>query len=168
MNKASPSTEPTNRLRDAICKLEAYSLQQSELLKTPSISKTMSLVCSILAGRFQPDPKKHRHQRHPPDKHEVLNAIEWINRNRLFIEKLKEGTAAEQELAEKFTQAITTYNDNCDKRIQGCVTNRQRLAQFFSSEKQECPELPKIVLPKKITVQRHYPEHLSPKRNCSR
>lgn len=163
MNKESPSTESTNKLCEAIGKLEAYSLQQIESLKSSTISKTISLVRSVLASHFDSKHKKHRHQRYPPDKHEVMSAVELINRNRLFIEKLKEGTPAEQELAEKFTHTIETYNESCDQRIQGCISNRERLAKFFSKDTQD-EELPKIALPKRVTVQHHYPKHLLPKK----
>lgn len=162
MDKTTSSTESTRKLRDAMRKLEAYTLQQMELTDTSSVSKTISLVRSILISPFESKPKKHRHQRHPPNKNEVLIAVELINRNRLFIEKLKEGTPAEQELAEQFTQTINTYNESCDKRIQGCVSNRERLAKFFSKDKHGHQELPKIALPKKVSIQHHYPEHLSP------
>lgn len=160
MDKTS-STESTSRLREAISKLEAFSFQQTDPVS--SVSKTMSLVYSIFAGRFSAGQKKSRLQRHPPDRKDVLKAVEQLNRYRFLIEKLKKGTPAEQELAEKVTEAINNYNDNCDKRIQACLSGKHRLTQFFSKHKLQDQELPKIILPKKITVQRHFPEHLLPK-----
>lgn len=161
MDKTS-SKLSIKELREAISKLEAYSLQ----IESPesSISKTISLVRAILSIHFNPSTKKYRHVRNPSNKNEVLTVVELINRNRLLIAKLNEGTPAEQELAEHVTKTINLYNENCDKRIQLCVSNRQRLANFFSKNKQEHQELPKIALHKKVTTQRHYPEHFSQKK----
>ena len=83
MDKTS-STESANRLLEAISKLEAFSIQQTKSVS--SASKTMSLIYSIFSDRFNANPKKYRHQRHPADRQEVLDAVEQINRNRFFIE----------------------------------------------------------------------------------
>ncbi len=159
MNKAPTSSDSTTKLHEAIRKLEAYSLQEMEPLAVSSVSKTMSLVRSILVKHFDLNPKEHHHKHPSTDNNEILMAIELINRNRLFIEKLKDGTPAEQELAEKFTKTINSYNDSCDKRIQRCVSGRERLVHFFSNDKLKNQHLPKIALPKKVTVQCHYPEN---------
>lgn len=161
MDKISSSKESTAKLREALCKLESYSLEATESIS--SVSKTISLMRAIFASPFDSHQKKHRHQRHPPNKNEVLIAVELINRNRLLIEKLKEGTPAEKELAEQVTKTINAYNESCDKRIQGYMSNRQRLTNFFSKSKPDQQILPKIALPKKVSVQRHYPENVLPK-----
>lgn len=158
MNKAPFSADSTAKLNEAINKLEDYSLQQIKSAEESSVSKTIKLVRSILIRPFDTRPKKHKHQRIPPDKHEVMTAIEFINRNRLFIEKLKQGTPDEQELAEKYTKAINNYNENCDKRIQGCIRNKGRIANFFSKDKRKEPDLPRIAMLKR-TSQRGYPEN---------
>lgn len=158
MDKAPASSDSTYKLREAIRKLEAYSLHQMEP-EAPSVSKTMSLMRSILVKRFDFHPKEPHHKAHVPDNNEVMTAIELINRNRFFIEKLKEGTPAEQELAKKITQTINNYNDSCDKRIQHCISGRERLSLFFSNGKNKSQHLPKIALPKKVTVQCHFPEN---------
>lgn len=149
-------------LSEAIRKLEDYSLQQIKSNEQSSVSKTIGLVRSILVNPFDTRFKKHQHQRLPPNKNEVLIAIEFINRNRLFIEKLKKGTPAEQELAEKYTKTINSYNESCDKRIQGC-TSRGRLTNFFSKDKLKEQTLPRIAMVKKVTVQHHYPENSASK-----
>lgn len=158
MDKAPTSLDSTHKLHEAIRKLEAYSLQQTET-EVPSVSRTISLMRSILVKRFDFQLKEHQHNPLIPDHHEILMAIELINRNRFFIEKLREGTLAEQELAERITQVINSYNDSCDKRIQRCVSGRERLAHFFLNDRNKSQHLPKIALPKKITVQCHYSEN---------
>lgn len=163
MEKTPFSAESTAKLNEAIRKLEDYSLQQIKSAEQSSASKTIELVRSILVSSFDTRLKKHKHQKLPPNNHEVLTAIEFINRNRLFIEKLKEGTPAEKELAEKFTETIHHFNESCDKRIQGCVTNKGRIASFFLKDKPKEQILPRIAMQKKITVQQHYPENSASK-----
>jgi hypothetical protein len=163
MDNTPFSANSTSKLNEAMRKLEDYSQKQSQLEEIPSVSKTMGLVRSILAGSFNTRLKKHDHQLLPPNKNEVLTAIEFINRNRLFIEKLKEGTPAEQELAERYTKTIDNYNENCDKRIQGCIADRSRLANFFLKDKQKEQVLPKIAMIKKVTVQHQAQENSTSK-----
>jgi len=135
----------TTKLHEAIGKLEAYSLQQLELSQNPSVFKTMSIMRSILAKYFDPHQEKHRYQ-------QILSAIEEINRNRLLIQKFQEGTPAEQELAEKITHTVNNYNASFDQRIQFCVTGKQRLANFFSKDKQTDQPLPRIALLEKSSI----------------
>jgi hypothetical protein len=164
MDKADNSADSTAKLREAIDKLKAYSsLDQIETVEKSSISKTIALVRSILEKHFDSQPKKLKRNSFKPDQQQILEAIELINSKRFFIKKLKEGTPAEQELAEEFTKTIDTYNKSCDKQNQVCTTARQRLANFFSKDKTNEKKLPKIALPKKITVQHHYPENFASK-----
>jgi hypothetical protein len=151
-----PFTADSAKLNEAMRKLEDYSLQQIKSQEESSVSKTIGLVRSILIAPFDTRLKKHKHQRVPPNKHEVLTAIEFINRNRLFIEQLKQGTPDERELAEKYTKTINNYNKTCDKRIQGC---KSRVANFFTKEKPKEQPLPRIAMLKKASIQRHYPEN---------
>lgn len=161
MDKEDKAIDSTARLCEAIDKLKAFSFDQQKTDQKSSVSKTISLVRSILERGFDSQPQKLKNKPFRPDKQEILVAIELINRNRLFIEKLKEGTPAEQELAKEFTQTIDTYNQNCEKQSQIGSTARERLANFFSKDKPKETLLPKIVLPKKITAQHHYPEHMT-------
>lgn len=159
MGKTLFSAESTTKLNEAIRKLEDYSLQETKSAEQSSVSKTIQLVRSILVAPFDTRLKKHKHQRLPPKNNEVLTAIEFINRHRLFIEKLKEGTPAEQELAEKYTKTINNFNESCNKRIQGCIRNKNRLANFFLKDKHEEEILPTIAMRKNITIQQHYSEN---------
>lgn len=161
MDKTLLSGESTAKLNEAIRKIEDYSLQQIISAKQSSVSKTIGLVRSILLAPFDTRLKKHQHQKLPPNKNEVLTAIEFINRNRLFIEKLKEGTPDEQELAKKFTETINHFNESRDQRIQGCIKNHSRLANYFLKDNPKELILPKIAMRKKFTVQQQYPENSS-------
>ena len=159
MDKTAPTKESTDQLREAIRKLEAYSLKADKAAGASSVAKTMALVRSKFSTNFNFSPKKpHSHQRHPPGKDEVLRAVELVNSKRLFIETLKKGNPTEQELAESFTKSIAAYNASCDKRIQSCIGSNG-IARFFSLDTKDAKEVPpKIALPQKITVQHHYPE----------
>lgn len=140
MHTAS-SLESTAKLQEAIRTLKNYSLQQTAFQRDSSIAQKIAGVRAIFADRL--DAK-------------MLQAIELINRHRFLIEKLKAGTVAERLLADEFTRTIDTYNENCNKRIHGYVSNR--LTNFFSKHQRK-QEMPKIALPKKTTIQCIYPEH---------
>lgn len=157
-----PTTlESTAKLQEAIRILEAYSHKKDRLPLTSSVSKTISQVRSIFAQHFDSKFVKRKHQQLTPNSDDILRAIELINRHRFFIEKLKTGTLAEQRLADEFTRTIDAYNENCSKQMPSYVSHINRLSNFFSTGLQTEKKLPKIILPKKATVQCHYPEHLA-------
>lgn len=153
--------ESTAKLQEAIRILEAYSYGEATLPITSPVSKTIAQVRAIFAQRFDPKPIKRKHQQLTPDSHDTLRAVELINRHRIFIEKLKTGTPAEKRLADEFTRTIDTYNERCNKQMPEYVSSIKRLSKFFSKGPQAAKLLPKIILPKKATVQCHYPEPLS-------
>lgn len=158
MDKTS-KTDATVQLSEAINKLEAYTLQASQVT-LPTVSKTISMMRSLFMTKQDIEPKKHNHQRHPPDKKSVERAAEFVTRQRLFIEKLREGSPDEQELAHAFTKKIDAYNKSCDIRIQNCIANGKGLAGLLRTRKKDSTNVPpKIALPQKVTVQRYYPEN---------
>lgn len=87
-------------LQEAIRKLEAFSEQTSRESTASPVSKTISLMRTLLGH-----DKTNNLQ--------VLEAVEVINRSRLHLLKFKQGGAEEQKFADAATQAITAYNESC-------------------------------------------------------
>lgn len=163
MDKAA--LESTAKLQEAIRTLEAYSSRKTASHQTSSIAKTIAQVRAIFAHRSDPKPTQKKHQQLSPNSHDMLRAVEraveLINRHRIVIQQLKKGTPAEQRLADEFTRTIDTYNESCNKLIPEYVSTINRLAKFFSKDQQIEKKLPTIILPRKATVQCHYPEQLA-------
>ena len=142
MKKISSAQHSTIDLQNAIRKLEAFSEQAAKISSAQALSKPIALMKSLL--RFSPKV---------PDQHEVLQAIEVVNRERFLIQKLKEGTPAEQKLAASFTQAIENYNHT---RAQ-LPPPSTGLVALFAKNKLNAVELPKIDLPQIFTVKYLFP-----------
>lgn len=130
------------KLQDAMCRLEAYSKKACEKQSASPLRKTISLFKSLIF-----DKKR--------EQIEILQAIDIISRERLFIQKLKEGTQAERNLADALTKTIETYNNSHD-----CYQENQhnQLPSFFLKfEHPPSCHLPKIDLPQEKSLKFHYP-----------
>ena len=82
-----------------------------------------------------------------------MRAVEVINRERLHIKKMQEGSPADQKLASALTAAIETYN----KHAYALPKEGKGLAQYLSDKLTPSRELPVIQLPQPMTVTYHYP-----------
>lgn len=149
----APFRDLTSALKDAIGKLEEFSRGDSHKHVSTPLQKAISLFRSLIID------KKWRHQ-NAADQGEVLKAIEVVNRERLFIQKLRTGTFAEKNLADSFTKGIDAYNNSRDQHIQDKAQRNGRLSEFFFSRphRKIHKELPKIDLPQESSVEYHYPE----------
>lgn len=136
----------TAKLQEAISRLAAYSKETSKKLSTSPLKKTILLFKSLIS-----DKKR--------EKIEVLQAVDLISRERLFIQKLKEGSPAERSLADSLTQTIEAYNNShdCHKEYEDSQNNR--ISKFFLKfESTPSSPLPKIDLPSEKSLKFHYPE----------
>lgn len=156
MNNMQESPSATSDLENAIRKLEEFSREQTEMLScsVSPLQKTIALFRSLI------HEKKRPKEAFKIDQQEVLQAVETVNRERLFIQKLKSGTPTERKLADSLTKAIEAYNTSRDFHCLNPKSPNKSLGKFFL--KKECPasfvDLPKIDLPQQATVEFHYPE----------
>lgn len=150
--------DASHDFHDAINKLEAYVLDTSDA-PFATASRTISMMRSLFISSFDINPKRRKHDKRPPDHETVLRAVEFINRHRFYIEQLKEGSQAERELAASLTQKIEAYNKSCDRRIQNCIISNTGISGLiFGKGKGNVDIPPKISLPQKVTIKKHYPE----------
>lgn len=155
----------TDQLNEAVSKLEAYA--QGAKVSLPSVSRTIAMMRSLFLASFGMTPKRRKHEQRSSNHDAVLSAVETINRHRFYIEKLKDGSKAEKELAASLTQKIDTYNKCCDTRLQEGIVKGKGLTRLLLRKTEEPAIPPKISLPQKITAQKHYPENLSQEiRSC--
>jgi hypothetical protein len=138
--------DDTLELKRAIEKLDAFSKKITAAQKSSPVSKTITLMRSLLS-----DPQQHA------SRNEILQAIELINRQRLLIQQLQTGTPAEQKLAESFTKVIAVYNEMLDKPLR--EQRSKKIFKIFSKRlAQKSEALPKIDLPHKQSIEYHYSE----------
>ncbi len=133
-----------DKLQDAVRKLEAFARQVSEAPAVSPLSKTIGLMRGLL--------RPHAEQQ---KQNELLTAVEVVNRERLYIQKLQTGDVAEQKLAATLMMVIESYN----RHIQESPQEGNAFAKFFSHKLVTTPELPKIQLPQQLTVTLQYPHN---------
>lgn len=137
------NVKSTADLQDAIRKLEAFSRKAAERSQSSSLSKSISMVRAFW--------RKAQSLQNDEEQNELLQAVETVNRERLKIQKMQQGSPAEQKLADALTSAIESYNQH--------AMPDKGLAQFFSEKLVTAPELPKIHLPQQLTVTYNYPQN---------
>lgn len=139
MNKSSSSKA---ELQEAVRKLEEFTHQTAELQTASPITKTIALMRDFL-----------RNEEHDPQ--EIQKAIDIIQRQRLFIQQLQHGTAAEKKLAESVNQAVKNYNIRCyELKNSSC----KGIRKLFSKRKIAAHKsLPSIDLPQPATFKLDYP-----------
>lgn len=119
----------------AIQKLEIFSDALVKIKLTP-LQKTIHLAKSFLKKAFS--EKK-------TSKSDIQEVIETIQKNFLFIEKLKKGNVAEKALAEASINAVKRYNETLQKTQKKMGRIHQRISQFmykrwgFSAESEKKP-----------------------------
>ncbi|MEI8366061.1 MAG: hypothetical protein WCF65_06555 [Parachlamydiaceae bacterium] len=155
------SKDITLQLREAIDRLAAYVSKRNNIF-FPSVSQTFASMQTLLSplGLEQREFKTQ----YPHDK--VSLAVEFILRQRFFIEKLKQGTQEEQELAASLTQTIKAYNQRRDERIH---RKGMGIIGFFSIERDAGKGAvpPKVTFSPNTTVKHYYPENTAPDTVCN-
>lgn len=153
MSKISSTQDSRSELQDAIRKLEAFSRHALQADAPTQISKTISLMRTLLRHAFDKPDKKETNAEKIPNCEEVLQAVEVINRERLHIQRLQKGDSAEQKLADSFTKAVEDYNACRDRYVNFATSPNKGWAKLFSKNDAGSKSLPKIDLPQKLTVQ---------------
>lgn len=132
-------------LHKAIHKLVEFS-RKHDISSQKPLQKTIHLMRTFL----QSDDQKHS------DSHEVLKAIDIVNRERFRIQKMKAGNPAEQKLADSYTKAIEHFNCSIDLYKEDGKTANPLVKAFFSKVESIYKELPKIDLPQATTIKKHF------------
>lgn len=127
-------------LQTAIDKLRAFASKLAKKESRSFASKTIASMRSFLNLDDRMDEGVH-------------NAVAVIQRQRLLIQKLQNGTPADQKLAEAANQAVGAYNEWCKKKQN---STRHKVKYFFNKEG-DSSLLSKIELPQSWIVRRHFP-----------
>lgn len=128
------------KLQEAMRCLEAYSKEMLKKRGVSRLQKTVSLFKSLVFD------KKREHI-------EILQAIELISRQRLFIQKLKDGTPEEKKLANSLTKIIEAYNDTQQSQEKNKTHHENKVSKFFQKfESFSFSEFPKIDLPQEKSI----------------
>lgn len=122
-------------LQEAVAKLNAFSKRPSIKTAPSPISKTKALMRSFLSGENPEDGLLL-------NENAVLEAVDIIQRRRLFLPRLEQGSLAEQKIAQAVKLAVEMYNPSRE------VINKptKGIKKIFSKEKKYYSPLPKIDL----------------------
>ena len=129
------------QLQKAIDKLSIFASTIAEKQSGSFASKTLASMRNFL------DPDDNLEE-------SIRGAVDVIQRQRLLIQKLQNGSPSDQKLVEAVNQAVGAYNEWC-KKAQN--SKRRKMKHFFKRQDSPSHALPNIELPQSLTVRRHYP-----------
>ncbi len=124
-NEANSSDRANFRedLASAIEKLESFSLQSEE--------QNEKFKYSFISLAFSLKARERERKRREFIQSEILKAIQTIQKNYLFIQKLKKGDESEQALADSTLKVIQRYNQTVKKASLQQLPLSHRISNFI-------------------------------------
>jgi hypothetical protein len=111
----------------AIKKLELFNDAQE---CTP-VKKRAEQARSLIKLAFSEKARERERKKHLFIQREVLTAIQTIQKNYLFIQKLKKGTETEQALANSTLKVVQRYNQTIIKSSEKNLSLKTRISNFI-------------------------------------
>jgi len=122
-NKSSDRTNFREDLASAIEKLECFSEQSEE--------QNEKFKYSFISLAFSEKARERERKRREFNQTEILKAIQTIQKNYLFIQKLKKGNESEQALADSTLKIIQRYNQTVKKASEKQLPLSHRISNFI-------------------------------------
>ncbi len=169
-NKRDIKRDFTSDIALAIKKLELFS--EGPVLEIQnSLQRTIELAKSFISIKLSGKSKEKTRSSELVPETEVLSAIRTIQKNYLFIQKLKKGTPLERALADSASKVIQRYNETIQKKSKKYFKLSERISHFIyrqygSSDESEF-EKELIHFPKEASVQFNYPPQENPSEKIS-
>lgn len=127
-NKANSSdrTKFSEDLASAIEKLECFSEESEE--------QNQKFKYSFISLAFSEKARERERKRREFIQTEILKAIQTIQKNYLFIQKLKKGNESEQALADSTLKIIQRYNQTVIKSFKKQLPLSHRISNFIDKQ----------------------------------